>query len=181
LFRQNDNTRTKGGHVRRLTLLSHREIGVLLGGLAVLLLVATPGWARSLTVTQPNQQIYQEPNFASTTLGPAPQGAKVNLIRQEGEWYKVDYQGTIGWLHRQAFPEAAPAKTDLSKMLFGGPVKETRTDEVALAGKGFSPEVEASYRQKNPGLGYAQVDKVETFGVDPALLQQFIQEGGLNP
>lgn len=167
--------------MRLLAVLSHRKIALILGGLAMLLLMAGPGWARSLTVTQPNQQIYQEPNFASTPVGPAPQGAKVNLIRQEGEWYKVDYQGTIGWLHRQAFPEAAPAKTDLSKMLFGGPVKETRTDEVALAGKGFTPEVEASFRQKNPGLGYAQVDKIETFGVDAARLQQFIQEGGLNP
>ncbi len=167
--------------MRPLAVLSQRKFALVLGGLALLLLMAGPGWARSLTVTQANQQIYQEPNFASTPMGQAPQGAKVNLIRQEGEWYKVDYQGTIGWLHRQAFPEAAPGKVDLSKMLFGGPVKETRTDEVALAGKGFSPEVEASFRQKNPGLGYAQVDKIETFGVEPARLQQFIQEGGLNP
>jgi len=154
---------------------------MLAGGLVMLLLVAGPGWARSLTVSQPNQQIYQEPNFASTPLGVVPQGDRVNLIRQEGEWYKVDYQGTIGWLHRQAVPEAAPAKMDLTKMLFGGPVKETRSDEVALAGKGFTPEVEANYRQQNPGLNYAQVDKVETFGVDPARLQKFIKEGGLIP
>lgn len=167
--------------MRRITARPRRKIALWLGGLALLLLAAGPGWARTLTVTQPNQQIYQEANFASATLGAVPQGAKVNLIRQEGEWYKVDHQGTVGWLHRQAFPEAAPAKMDVSKMLFGGPVKESRTDEVALAGKGFTPEVEASFRQKNPGLGYAQVDKIEAFGVDPARLQQFIQEGGLNP
>ena len=167
--------------MRQLTVLSRRKIALVLGGLALLLLTASPGWSRTLTVTQPNQQIYQEANFSSPALGAAPQGAKVNLIRQEGEWYKVDYQGTVGWLHRQAFPEAAPGKVDLSRMLFGGPVKETRTDEVALAGKGFTPEVEASFRQKNPGLAYVQVDKIETFGVDAARLQKFIQEGGLNP
>lgn len=156
-------------------------LGLAFGFLALLVLLTGSGWARSLTVSQPNQQLYQEPNFASTPLAPVPQGARVNLIRQEGEWYKVDYQGTIGWLHRQAVPEAAPAKVDLSRMLFGGPVKETRSDEVALAGKGFTPEVEASYRQKNPGLNYALVDRVESFTVDPARLQRFIQEGGLNP
>jgi hypothetical protein len=149
--------------------------------LAALLLLAGSGWARSLTVSQPNQQLYQEPSFASAPLGAVPQGARVGLIRQEGEWYNVDYQGTLGWLHRQAVPEAAPPRMDLTRMLFGGPVQDTRTDEVALAGKGFTPEVEASYRQKNPGLNYAQVDKIESFGVDHARLQQFIQEGGLNP
>lgn len=154
---------------------------MLIGGLMVFLLAAGPGWARTLTVSQPNQQIYQEPNFASPPLGAVPQGARVNLVRQEGEWYKVDYQGTIGWLHRQAVPEAAPAKVDLSKMLFGGPVQETHSDEVALAGKGFTPEVEASYRQKNPGLNYAQMDRIESFTVGGAQLQKFIQEGGLNP
>ncbi|MDI6854007.1 MAG: SH3 domain-containing protein [Deltaproteobacteria bacterium] len=166
--------------MRRFMKLSRKTLGLLII-VMMLLLSGGPGWARTLTVSQPNQQIYQEANFASTPLGAVPQGAKVNLIRQEGEWYKVDYQGTIGWLHRQAVPEAAPAKMDLSKMLFGGPVKETGSDEVALAGKGFTPEVEAGFRQKNPGLAYAQVDKVETFGVDQAQLQKFVSEGGLNP
>ena len=166
--------------MRPSIVLSRKILGLVIG-LAMLSLAAGPSWARSLTVSQANQQIYQEPNFASTPLGAVPQGARVNLIRQEGEWYKVDYQGTIGWLHRQAVPEAAPAKVDLSRMLFGGPVKETRSDEVALAGKGFTPEVEASFRQKNPGLNYAQVDKVESFTVGGAQLQKFIKEGGLNP
>ncbi len=166
--------------MRRSIALSRKTLGLLIG-LMMLLVAGGTVWGRSLTVSQGNQQIYQEPNFASTPLGAVPQGAKVNLIRQEGEWYKVDYQGTIGWLHRQAVPEAAPAKMDLSRMLFGGPVKESGSDEVALAGKGFTPEVEAGFRQKNPGLAYAQMDKVETFGVEPAQLQKFVTEGGLNP
>jgi len=154
---------------------------LLAAALALLLLAAGPGWARSLTVSRPNQQLYQEPSFASSPLKTVPQGAKVTLIRQEGEWYKVDYQGTVGWLHRQAVPEAAPAKVDLSRLIFGGPVAETKSEEVALAGKGFTPEVEAGYRQKNPGLNYAQMDEIESFGVAPAQLEKFIQEGGLNP
>jgi hypothetical protein len=159
----------------------YRKARVAALALAALLLLTGSGWVRILTVSQPNQQLYKEASFASTPVGSVPQGARVNLIRQEGEWYHVEYQDTAGWLHRQAVPEAAPPKMDLTRMLYGGPVQETRTDEVALAGKGFTPEVEASYRQKNPGLNYAQVDKIEAFGVDPARLQQFIQEGGLNP
>ncbi|MEJ2069853.1 MAG: hypothetical protein P8X58_05505 [Syntrophobacterales bacterium] len=47
--------------------------------------------------------------------------------------------------------------------------------------KGFTPEVEASYRQKNPSLNYAQVDEVERFRVNPTQLAAFIKEGGLTP
>jgi hypothetical protein len=66
-------------------------------------------------------------------------------------------------------------------LLTGGPVKEAKTDEVALAGKGFTPEVESGFRQKNPGLNYASVDQVERFQVNPAQLATFIREGGLTP
>jgi hypothetical protein len=69
----------------------------------------------------------------------------------------------------------------LGGILFGGPVKETKSDEVALAGKGFTPEVESAYRQKHPEMKFAQVDQVEAFKVDDAQLNAFIREGGLNP
>jgi len=41
--------------------------------------------------------------------------------------------------------------------------------------------VEAGYRQKNPGLNYAQVDQVEQFQVNSGQLAAFIREGGLTP
>ncbi len=109
-------------------------------GIAVLGLAAHPSWAKTLTVSKPSQQLYQKPNFASPPLGPVPMKERVNLIRQEGEWYKVAYHGKIGWLHRQAFPGVAPANPNLKGLLkgllLGAPVRETSSDEVALGGKG---------------------------------------------
>jgi adenylate cyclase len=102
-------------------------------------------------------------------------------VSQSGDWYQVDFQGQQGWLHRQAFPQAKGPKFNLPGMLFGAPVKETKSDEVALAGKGFTPEVEASYRQSHPEMKFAEVDRVEAFQVNHAKLQSFIKEGGLNP
>jgi hypothetical protein len=135
-----------------------------------------------MKVTQPNQQLYPAPDFAGTPLAPVPVGAEVSMVRQAGDWYKVDFQGQTGWIHRQAFPQAkAPAKLSLPSLLTGGAVKETTSDEVALAGKGFTPEVEASYRQKHPEANFAMVDKVEAFKVDENQLKAFIKEGGLKP
>ena len=150
-------------------------------GLLALIFLAAPVWAASLTVTQPNQQIYAEPAFTSPAVGPVPQGARVNVIREQGDWFKVDYQGKMGWMHKGALSQAATPAMGLPGLLTGGPVKEAKSDEVALAGKGFTPEVEAGFRQKNPSLNYAQVDQIEGFQVDPGRLQAFLREGGLNP
>jgi hypothetical protein len=152
-------------------------LGVLLG-----LLLPGVGWGEVLKVAQPNQSIYPDPDFASTPVAPVPVGAEVNVEHQAGDWYKVEYQGKTGWINRQAFPApASGSQFSLPGLLFGSPVKQTSSDEVALAGKGFTPEVESSYRTKHPEMNFAQVDRIEGFRVDPAKLQTFIKEGDLKP
>jgi len=155
---------------------------VLALGLALVLLMPGIGWGETMKVAQPNQSLYPDPDFSSTPVAPVPAGAEVKVESQAGDWYKVDYQGQTGWLNRQAFtPPAAASQPGLSGLLFGTPVKQTSSDEVALAGKGFTPEVENSYRAKHPEMNFAQVDKIESFRVDPAKLQAFIKEGDLKP
>ena len=149
--------------------------------LAALLLSPALAGAGTMKVTQANQSLHAEPNFSGTPIAAVPQGSEVNVVTISGDWYKVEYQGNTGWIHRQAFAEVKTPKFGLPSLLFGGGVQQTKSDEVALAGKGFTPEVEASYRQKNPNMNYAQVDQVESFKVDPAKLQTFIKEGGLTP
>jgi hypothetical protein len=78
-------------------------------------------------------------------------------------------------------PVAAWGQLSLPGLITGTPAKQTSSDEVALAGKGFTPEVESGYRAKHPEMDFAQVDKVESFGVNPATLQAFIKEGDLKP
>ena len=76
-------------------------------------------------------------------------------------------------------PAAGGPKFGLGSLLGVAPAKEASSDEAALAGKGFTPEVESSYRQKHPEMKFAEVDKVEAVKVDSAKLQAFIKEGGL--
>jgi hypothetical protein len=158
--------------------------GVLFLALALLAILSLPGvaWCETLKVSQPNQSLYPDPDFAGTPIMAVPQGAAVHVHSQAGDWYKVEYQGKVGWIHRQAFPAAQTgSKFNLPGMLFGAPVKETSSDEAALAGKGFTPEIESSYRTKHPEMKFGEVDKVEANRVDPAKLQAFIAQGGLKP
>jgi len=138
-------------------------------------------WAKSLQVTQTDQQLYQQPAFSSVSLGTVPKNASVRLLKTEGDWHRIEYKGKIGWMHQKAFAKGLGFKPDLQKMLFGSEVKQTESDEVALAGKGFSPEVEKDFRKKNPNLNFAQVDRIESFSVDPKRLETFAREGGLTP
>jgi hypothetical protein len=168
--------------VRRLVGYSKTTRYLLALGLALALLAPALCWGEVLKVSQSNQSLYPDPDFGSTPIGTVPVGAEVNVERQAGDWYKVEYDGKTGWINRQAFPApAAPSKFSLGGLLTGTPVKQTSSDEVALAGKGFTPEVESGYRAKHPEMNFAQVDKIESFKVDPATLQAFITEGDLKP
>jgi hypothetical protein len=168
--------------VQRLVRDSKSVRYLLALGLALVVLMPAAGWGEMLKVAQPNQSLYPEPDFGSPPITPVPVGTEVNVESQTGDWYKVEYQGKSGWLNRQAFPPAATgSKFSLGGLLTGTPVKQTSSDEVALAGKGFTPEVENGYRSKHPEANFAQVDAVEGFKVDPATLQTFIKEGDLKP
>ncbi len=152
--------------------------------MALLALLLLPGivMAETMKVTQPNQSLYPDPDFAGTPVASVPVGAEVTVLQQSGDWYQVEYQGQSGWLNRQAFPTpAASSRFNPLGLLTGAPVKETSSDEVALAGKGFTPEVESSYKQKHPEAKYAEVDQVEAQQVAAANLHAFITEGGLKP
>jgi hypothetical protein len=141
------------------------------------------GMAETLKVERANTQLYESPNFGSRPLGSLPAGAEVAVLSRSGDWVQVNYQGKSGWVHKTSIAQAPAGRPGLALpgMLTGGPVRQTKSDEVALAGKGFTPEVEAAYRQKNPGMNYAMVDQVERFQVDPGQLAAFIREGGLTP
>ncbi|PIU48865.1 MAG: hypothetical protein COS92_09740, partial [Desulfobacterales bacterium CG07_land_8_20_14_0_80_52_14] len=57
--------------------------------MVVLLLLCFPAaltaQAKSLEVTQTNQQLYKKPDFAGTSLGSVPKGETVRLLKEEGD------------------------------------------------------------------------------------------------
>ena len=167
--------------MRRSRYLSGPGLWVVLFLLVGVLVGLNPSLAETLKVERAGTQMYQSPNFSSTPMGSVPSGAEVAVMSRSGDWVQVNYGGKTGWVHKTAFPQATGGGMKIPGFLTGGPVRETKSDEVALAGKGFTPEVEAGYRQKNPSLNYASVNEVERFRVNPAQLAAFIREGGLTP
>jgi hypothetical protein len=103
-------------------------------------------------------------------------GNEIELVSKEGDWYRVNFKGISGCIHKTAIKEK---KFSLSGLL-GGKSRDTSNEEVALAGKGFSPEVESSYRKKHPQFDFDSVNRLEKIEIKKAELYKFIKEGELN-
>ena len=48
-----------------------------------------------------------------------------------------------------------------------------------MTGKGFTPEVEKAFRDKNPKMRYDLVDQIQSIRIEDAQLQAFIRMGNL--
>ena len=52
--------------------------------------------------------------------------------------------------------------------------------EIALAGKGFNPKVEAEFKSRNKNIDYTWVDRMEAFTIKPGQVQAFLKQGQVN-
>ena len=103
-------------------------------------------------------------NLAVVTLGET-----VTLISDNGRWSQVQYGNLTGWIQSNELTSR--------RITSSGSVGLSAT-EVALAGKGFTPEQETEY--KRGGLDFSMVDFMERITIPSEDLLRFINEGRLN-
>ena len=104
-------------------------------------------------------------------------GDRVTVGQRQAGWFEVTGtpSGATGWIHESALTP--------KRIVTGSGVDDARIgasgEEVALAGKGFSKEVEAEYKKQNAKLDYVWVDRMLLFKIPEAQLVEFLQQGGL--
>ena len=109
--------------------------------------------------------------FFAGTKGTLQMGAQVTVLQVNGNWAEVRSSANSslsGWT----------AVSNLSSKRIVASGTGASASEVALAGKGFSQEVENSYKTGGT-LNYADVDKTEAITVSQDELYKFITEGRL--
>ena len=94
-------------------------------------------------------------------------GDEVTLISDNGKWAQVRSGNLTGWVN----------SSSLSSRRIVAAGSTATVSEVALAGKGFSPDVEIEYRKN--GLDYSMVDSMEKIVIPADELERFITEGRL--
>jgi uncharacterized protein YgiM (DUF1202 family) len=108
--------------------------------------------------------------FASTT-GTVRYGDQIQVLELKGKWIRIRTPGNItGWI-------ASSSLT--TKRITRGNTANASAKEIALAGKGFSPEVEAEYKKSGGSINYAAVDAMERISIPDRDLLAFIEEGRL--
>jgi len=106
--------------------------------------------------------------FFAKDLGNLALGDAVRLLKDDGKWSQVQAGSLTGWV----------TSSSLSARRVVASNTAVTASEVAMAGKGFSPDMELEYRKN--GLDYSMVDSMEKINVPANDLLRFITEGRLS-
>lgn len=134
--------------------------------------------ADTATVSVKESAIRASCKFSAPVKTSVYYGNVLEIISEEGDWFRVRFKGTEGCIHKSAIAKDPFFSRITNKLPFNK--KSTAEGEVALAGKGFNPEVEAAYKNKNPRLNFQAVDNVEKYKVSRSSLKEFLENGKLN-
>jgi SH3-like domain-containing protein len=133
---------------------------------------------KTMSVQVKEGQLRSTPSFLGTIVAKLSYGDRVEIIQDQGSWKKVAVRGGAqGWMHVSALT----TKTIVLKAGAGNVQTSATSGEIALAGKGFSEEVEKQYKKLNSNLDYAWVDRMERFQVTPEQMQAFLKQGNVVP
>lgn len=133
--------------------------------------------AETLKVIVREGAIREQCKFLSPVKARVNYNDEVEVTGKEGDWLRVKFKKVTGCIHKSA----VETKSFSLSGIFGSKGKTASKDEVALAGKGFNPQVEDSFRRKHPELSFQTVDRIERIHVSDDELREFIRTGSLQP
>lgn len=143
--------------------------------LLLLLAVPHPAAAETLRVVTRENAIRSECRFLAPATKKVKYRDELLLLSREGDWMRVSFQGAKGCIHKTALEK----KSFSLASGFAAQGSGVSSGEVALAGKGFNPQVEQRFREGHPEYDFRLVDQLEKSVVPLENLRKFITEGGL--
>ena len=140
-------------------------------------LMATGAWAaKEMSVQVRDGQLRNRASFLGAVTGAVAYGDRVTVNQSQAGWCEVaTAAGKTGWIHESAL---TPKRVVLSSGTTDARAGASG-EEVALAGKGFSKEVEAEYKKQNKDIDYTWVDWMGKQKVSGEQLVQFLKQGEL--
>ena len=140
-------------------------------------LMATGAWAaKEMSVQVRDGQLRNRASFLGAVTGAVAYGDRVTVNQSQAGWCEVaTAAGKTGWIHESAL---TPKRVVLSSGTTDARAGASG-EEVALAGKGFSKEVEAEYKKQNKDIDYTWVDWMGRQIVPSEQLVEFLKQGDL--
>lgn len=145
--------------------------------MSCVVLMATSAWAATeMSVQVRDGQLRNRASFLGTVVGTVAYGDRVVVQQKQAGWCEVSLAGKSGWIHESAL---TPKRVVLASGASDARVQSVGSEEVALAGKGFSKEVESEYKRQNPQLDFTWVDWMGRQTVSSAQKIEFLKQGDL--
>ena len=133
-------------------------------------------WGQNVFVSVRETQLRPKPDFLSVG-SVLKYGDMLSIIENGSSWINVrTIFGKQGYIHRSAISERQIVLNSQSSFHTSG----ASQNDVVLAGKGFSREVEEQFAAQNRTLNFREVDAMERPRVAPADLATFTKQGQLN-
>ncbi|MBN1939302.1 MAG: SH3 domain-containing protein [Candidatus Aminicenantes bacterium] len=139
---------------------------------ALCLGAAADGWVVKVQTTA----LRKNPQFYAPVVANLKAGELLTQVSASGAWLQVKTAaGATGWVHKSAVE--VPRYALMASA--GGARTQAAASQAALAGKGFSKQVEDAYKAKNKGANFAGVDRMLQVKVTPAEVKAFLDQGRL--
>ncbi len=139
---------------------------------ALCLSAAADGWVVKVQTTA----LRKSPQFYASVVANLRAGEILTQVAESGAWLQVKTAaGASGWIHKSAVEIPRYALQASA----GGARTQAAVPQAALAGKGFSKQVEDSYKAKNKGADFAGVDRMLLVKVTPVQVKEFLDQGKL--
>ena len=141
------------------------------------LAISATGWAAGKKSVQVRKgQMRQQPSFLAQVIKDLAYGERVEVISKNPPWFEIkDATGSTGWMHTSALTSK---RIKLRRDNKSGKSQAT-SDEIALAGKGFTKEMESEINTSNPALDYLWVNHMEQIVISTSEIEQFLRQGGI--
>ncbi|HYA13159.1 MAG TPA: SH3 domain-containing protein [Syntrophales bacterium] len=155
-----------------------RYIVAALALLGIMFLYMPANAQETLNVQVKEGELRATPSFLGQIVARVAYSDRVSVIEDRGTWKKVSLRsGVQGWMHTSALTTKRIAlKAGQTDVRTGA-----TQNELALAGKGFNEQVEASFRKQNKNLDYTWINRMETFKVSPDQMRNFLTQGRVVP
>jgi len=152
---------------------------------ALLALTAGGVWAEDAQVKMVQVKeapVRQAPNFLGKILKTLPYGEAVNVLEEKESWLRVTFGNPAveGWMHNSALDKKVVTLKTTEGQMTVTPSSNVSTDDVVLAGKGFS-DMEEEFKTGHATANFAVVDRMEKVVISQGQMQKFLNEGALQP
>lgn len=134
--------------------------------------------AEQLTVQVREAVLRASPSMLGEPVNRVPYATPVAVEERKAGWARVTPPaGAAGWVHESALTRKRLQLAAGDASVASG----ASTREVALAGKGFSEQIEKEFRKTASAADFTWVDRMGKMQVSAARLAEFLRKGGLTP